>query len=156
MSVKFEKETFRETGNVLPQGYSQGDQRGGFPQGGQQSGFPQGGQQSGFPQGGQQGGFAQGGQQRGFAEGDHHRGFKHEIAHELGEKITGGESTQGYLAVRLSPASLRERGIVSTVRLIIDFPGLPQPIADEPAENKDAHKRHPSRATGGAGILHRP
>ena len=26
-------------------------------------------------------------------------GFKHEIAHEIGEKLTGGESTQGYLAV---------------------------------------------------------
>ena len=27
-------------------------------------------------------------------------GRKHEIAHEIGEKLTGAESTQGYLAVR--------------------------------------------------------
>lgn len=26
-------------------------------------------------------------------------GRKHEIAHEIGERLTGGESTQGYLAV---------------------------------------------------------
>ena len=26
-------------------------------------------------------------------------GRKHEIAHEIGERLTGGETTQGYLAV---------------------------------------------------------
>ena len=26
-------------------------------------------------------------------------GRKHEFAHEIGERLTGGESTQGYLAV---------------------------------------------------------
>ena len=28
-------------------------------------------------------------------------GRKHEFAHEIGERLTGGESTQGYLAVRM-------------------------------------------------------
>ena len=27
-------------------------------------------------------------------------GRKHEIAHEIGERLTGGETAQGYLAVR--------------------------------------------------------
>ena len=27
-------------------------------------------------------------------------GRKHEVAHEIGERLTGGESAQGYLAVR--------------------------------------------------------
>ena len=27
------------------------------------------------------------------------RGRKHEIAHEIGERLTGGETAQGYLAV---------------------------------------------------------
>lgn len=28
------------------------------------------------------------------------KGHKHEVAHEIGERLTGGESSQGYLAVR--------------------------------------------------------
>ena len=28
-------------------------------------------------------------------------GRKHEIAHEIGERLTGGETTQGYLAVSI-------------------------------------------------------
>lgn len=30
-------------------------------------------------------------------------GRKHEIAHEIGERLTGGETAQGYLAVRRTP-----------------------------------------------------
>ena len=30
-------------------------------------------------------------------------GRKHEIAHEIGERLTGGETAQGYLEVRRTP-----------------------------------------------------
>ena len=43
------------------------------------------------------GGFGIGG---GATATDHkHRGVKHEFVHELGERLTGGETTKGYLAV---------------------------------------------------------
>jgi len=56
-------------------------------------------------------------------------GRKHEIAHEIGERLTGGESAQGYLAVRES-YSLRAQTVKTDNACL---PGLPCAAPKEPS-----------------------
>ena len=60
-------------------------------------------------------------------------GGRHGIAHDIGEKLTGGESQQGYLAVRRIKSALK--------RTKADWrhvTGLPQATSDQPASYEDA------------------
>ena len=125
MSVKFEKESIRETGpsTALPRDLPRD--------------LP-----NGTPRGGVEG-----------ARGQHERGFKHEIAHELGEKITGGESTQGYLAVCISKPYLD--AFMMVLMLMFLSIDLPEPAPNKSPAHQDAHKRLPSCVARSCGLLHR-
>ena len=63
-------------------------------------------------------------------------GRKHEVAHEIGERLTGGESAQGYLAVRypLNPYIEINKANRSTI-------GLSRAAPKESPSHKDAHLR---------------
>lgn len=79
-------------------------------------------------------------------------GRKHEIAHEIGERLTGGDTAQGYLAVR-EPLphqwkDIRTDGYTTSI-------GLPSAAPEEPSSHKDAHIWHIVSSTRSARILDR-
>ena len=61
-------------------------------------------------------------------------GRRHEIAHEMGERLTGGETAQGYLAVRRTPYRLEQDSRTNGYSS-----GLSPAASKEPSPNEDAH-----------------
>ena len=79
-------------------------------------------------------------------------GRKHEIAHEIGERLTGGDTVQGYLAVReplpRPQKDIRTNGYTMSI-------GLPPAAPEEPSPHKDAHIWHTFSSTRSDRILDR-
>ncbi len=77
-------------------------------------------------------------------------GRKHELAHEIGERLTGGESQAGYLTV--------SGGFPVIAKSYADRLGMsdvPQTAPDQPSPYKDAHIWILGSCTRGFGILDR-
>ena len=79
-------------------------------------------------------------------------GRKHEVAHEIGERLTGGETAQGYLAVSGVDANhlLLRCQLTNSSEL-----GISEAASIQSSSNQDAHFGLSRSVARGPGVLHR-